>query len=126
MESNSVYLAVYGTLKVDERNYPLYLAPIRPIYQGKLNLNYQLYSNTDYPMLVPSKSPHSIVLEVFEISHTILEKIDGLEEPYEYHREQISLNIDGKTHSVEIYVYNHPIPPKGFHLLDHGEFKNGI
>lgn len=124
--SDSIYLAVYGTLKRGNHNYEVYLAPILPIFSEKLALPYQLFSNGRYPMLITSfDSPKEIFVEVYQLTKDQFNAINDLEEPFGYHWEIISIdkkNLD----QVRIFVFDNPKPPKEFTEIEHGNFKAKI
>jgi gamma-glutamylcyclotransferase (GGCT)/AIG2-like uncharacterized protein YtfP len=79
-----------------------------------------MYEGDAYPMIVSSSDNHPIFVEVFEVDAAMLEKLDQLEAPYNYHRESIFLaELDQK---VAIYVFNEPNPPPEFALVKSGRW----
>lgn len=110
-------VAVYGTLKENESNYFVHLAPRKPIKSGFFSIPYTMYSNGFYPMLIPS-SLQKIYLEIYSVDNEKLKILDDLEIPYNYHRRTIQIEED----EIELYVYNEPSNPPEFQLVSNGNF----
>ena len=95
-------LAVYGTLKENFPNYFYYLNPRKPIFQGLVQLPYQMYSDGGFPLLFPSEKVNKIHIEIFEVPQKTVKKIDKLEGvPEFYRREKIFLEELG----YEVFLY---------------------
>ncbi|MBK5112622.1 MAG: gamma-glutamylcyclotransferase [Candidatus Heimdallarchaeota archaeon] len=102
-EEEIFLLAVYGTLKENFPNYFYYLNPKKPIFRGLVELPYQMHSDGGFPLLFPTDKSNKIHIEVFEVQHKILEKIDRLEGvPDLYTRETIFIEELG--YKVFLYV----------------------
>lgn len=112
-------VAVYGTLKVGEKNYRRLLAGKEPLFRAVVRIPFRMYANGHYPMLIPASELHPIRIEVFEVDDRELRALDALEEPYDYWREAVPIEELGR--SVEIYVHAYP-PPAGFSVVESGEW----
>ena len=109
---------VYGTHKQGHNNYLSHLNGHRPVRALFVDIPFRMYEGDAYPMIVPSSDNHPIFVEVFEVETDTLEKLDHLESPYDYHRENIFLAEFDRE--VAIYVFNEPNPPPGFNLVESG------
>ncbi|MHA2502659.1 MAG: gamma-glutamylcyclotransferase family protein [Candidatus Kariarchaeaceae archaeon] len=117
-----VLLAVYGTLKQGNHNHDVKLAR-DPVFAGIVDMKAKMYTNGRYPMLVKDDGGQSIVLEVYDITDAELRSIDDLEEPFDYHREQISVaDLEG----VWVYYYTPGVPPKEFRFVESGNFSKDV
>jgi gamma-glutamylcyclotransferase (GGCT)/AIG2-like uncharacterized protein YtfP len=116
-----IRVAVYGTLKKGYENYQRLLDTERPIFGGFVRVPFRMFDNGEYPLLLPSKEPRSIYVEVFEVDSPKLKQLDDLEEPYNYRRE--TLYLDELGHHVEVYVFAGGSPPAGFSELESGNWR---
>jgi gamma-glutamylcyclotransferase (GGCT)/AIG2-like uncharacterized protein YtfP len=114
-------VAVYGTLKSGEANYGRFLSGMSPVFRGFVEIPYRMYAGDSYPMLVPSLEKHRIFVEIFEVDQDRLERLDALEEPYDYRRETTHVSEAGME--VALYVHELP-PPEGFKLVAGGEWSS--
>lgn len=113
-------VAVYGTLKQGHENNLHHLNGLRPLHAIFVAIPFRMYEGDAYPMIVSSSDNHPIFVEVFEVDAYMMEKLDRLEAPYNFHRESTFLaELDRE---VEIYVYNEPHPPPGFTSVESGEW----
>ena len=114
-----ILLAVYGTLKENFPNYYYYLNPKKPIFQGLIEVPYQMYSNGGFPLLFPSEDKHKIYVEVFEVDERTLDRIDRLEGvPHFYVRTSIHLEEVSKEVFIYVVVNTEPFGE----LLEDGFF----
>jgi len=116
----STLVAVYGTLKVGYFNYALHMKGALPVYSRRVEIPFEMYENSEYPMLVPSSARHSIWVELFEVDVDKLRELDDLEAPYGYWRETVLL--EELSREAEIYVHASP-PPPGFTLVASGNWR---
>lgn len=116
-----IRVAVYGTLKSGYENYERFLASQQPVFKGFVRVPFRMFHNGEYPMLVAVKEIRPIFVEVFEVDSATLNRLDRLEEPYNYRRETVYL--DEMDQHVEIYVSVGSSPPAGFSSVDSGDWK---
>lgn len=122
METTKPCIFVYGTLRHAYARLPTSLRRLNPpsvlhttgTYIGTTNLpHFGLFDVGDYPGILPCENA-SVVGDLFQVeSELVLEVLDeyegigGLYEiPYEYRREQIRVDMDGKEMLAWVYVYN--------------------
>ena len=116
-------LAVYGTLKENFPNYFYYLNPLVPIFRGAIEVQYKMYSNGGFPLLFTSEKPNKIYVEIFEVTDSILKKIDRLEGvPHLYTR--ISVWLEEVNAEVFLYVIANREPTG--ELIEDGIFKREV
>ncbi len=114
-------VALYGTLKVGHFNYERHLKGEMPTTALFAELPFEMYTNDDYPMLVPTANGerHRVWVEIFEVSEEQLRELDALEAPYGYWRESVLIESLGEN--VGIYVHAAP-PPIGFTRVASGKW----
>tara|TARA_B100001057_G_scaffold143322_1_gene143013 strand:+ start:2999 stop:4087 length:1089 start_codon:yes stop_codon:yes gene_type:complete len=97
-------MAVYGTLRKGNGNYYRYLRNAKHIGTGKTKYKYPMISN-GIPYVIPEKGKgHNVVVDVFKVSETTLQKVDGLEgHPKWYKRRQILVEVNGKEYPCWLY-----------------------
>ena len=117
-------LAVYGTLKKNFHNYNVYLKEYEPIFSGFVKLNYKLYSNGRYPMIVKSNLLSEIFVEVYEIDDNKFNQINELEEPFGYI--YTSIEIPNVNKNVDIFIFSSGKPPKEFYFVPDGNWEPTI
>jgi gamma-glutamylcyclotransferase (GGCT)/AIG2-like uncharacterized protein YtfP len=112
-------VALYGTLKVGHVNHERYLKGERPTSALFAELPFEMFTNEEYPMLVPAASGelHRVWVEIFDVSDEQMRELDALETPYGYWRESVFIDALGET--VAIYVHPAP-PPDGFTRVPSG------
>jgi len=107
-------------LKVGYFNHELYLKGALPVHSRFVDLPFEMYENSEYPMLVASSKRHPIWVELFEVDADKLQELGDLEAPYDYWRE--TLHLEELSLEVEIYVHASP-PPPSFTLVATGEWR---
>lgn len=119
---NKNLLAVYGTLKKGYYNYDKHLKGKLNIFSGYVSVNGKLFSNGSYPILVSDPKLNDIFVEVYEVSNSLIEELDSLENPYNLFRKPIAIS-DLKS-DVDIYIGTFPRIPKGFTLVKDGNWSS--
>ena len=117
-------LAVYGTLKKGYYNYTVYLKGYKSIFEGFVNIQYKLYTNGRYPMIVKSQDMSNVYLEVYEVDEDKFNQIYKLEEPFGYHSDIIE--ISEINENVNIFVFSDNFPPDEFVLVSDGNWKSTV
>jgi len=117
-------VGIYGTLKVGHVNYERLLKGEVPGAALFVRLPFEMYTNDEYPMLVPTLDGerHPIWVEVFDVDDDKLEELDALEAPYGYWRESVFVEELGER--FEIYLHSAPAP-EGFTRVTSGEWRAG-
>ena len=112
-------VALYGTLKVGYFNYERHLKGEMPTTALFVELPFEMYSNGEYPMLVPAVNgeQHRIWVEVFEVDDDKMGELDALEGRYGYWRETVF--VEELERSVGIYLHAAP-PPTDFVRVESG------
>ena len=98
------YVAVYGTLKKGNSNYYHYLSDSKHVGTGKTKDKYPLVVS-GLPYLLERKGVgHNVVVDVFKVSDSQLEKLDKLEgHPNWYIRKQVDCVIGDTVEKCWIY-----------------------
>ncbi len=116
-----VLMGVYGTLKRGHHNYGTFLAPRDPVFEGRFEIPFTLYSNGRYPMLI--KQGHAeVFLEVYEVPEKLFQQIAEFETSFGYHVEILELN----GQPINLFVYDKTVVPPGFKLVETGDFQAEI
>jgi len=104
---NNHRVAVYGTLRKGNSNYNHYLTKSKYIGQGETLNPYLMTCPSSIPFVHPEPNPSgsNIVVDVFEVSSSILSALDMLEgHPHWYCREQTEIVLNSGE-SVRCWVY---------------------
>lgn len=101
-------LAVYGTLKSNQRNH-FFLEDSIFIGKGTVTGTMVVPKRWGYPVFWPD-GDSKIVVEVYEVDDVDMQQISRLEIGAGYHAEMIEVTLDDQTPiSAQIWVYNQKI-----------------
>lgn len=102
LENN--YVAVYGTLKINNSNYYRFLSDSQYIGDGTTKDKYPLIIE-NLPYLINKKGVgHKVIVDVFKVTDEVMLRLDKLEgHPNWYQRKQIPIIVDGVT--IKCWVY---------------------
>lgn len=95
-------IAVYGTLKKGESNHIL-LGDSELLGTGRTLPGYYMLDLGHYPAIIPGN--HRIKVEVYEVSESVLARLDRLEgHPSYYKRLEVPIELGEEEVLAEIYI----------------------
>lgn len=95
-------LFVYGTLRRDGINSITKQYP-NSFFIGSSFVNGRLYDMGGYPAIILNETAGAVIGEVYKIDDATFRALDEFEANDDYHRELISVSVDGKT--IECWIY---------------------
>lgn len=102
-------VAVYGTLKQGHGNHDRFLGTAHYLGSGTTADRYPLVINGLPYLLDDRDSGYNVEVELYSVSDSLLERLDGLEgHPAWYRRRQIPIVLDGTGELCDAWVYLMP------------------
>ena len=108
-EPEHTLVGVYGTLKRGHANHEAFLAGCALVRAGAVRVPYRLFGNDEYPMLVPAREVHPVVVETYRVDAATVSRLDAFEGQFGYRR--VLVVPEGESEPVAVYVHPGPPPP---------------
>jgi len=112
VESSSMRLFFYGSLRKGEDNYERFTTEwpeaMRDVASGIIS-GFELVNLGTYCSIVPGPADAIVAGDVFDVSEELFKSIEALETGFGYLRQTVEVAVgDGKTVTADVYGFSRP------------------